>query len=92
MALGDCVECAGTVSTLARACPHCGAPAVRKREVAEIAGVRAFVAVAIYVVLVLMLMYAIPQYAMLLPLVGVAGLVVAYRRKWVRIRRPTDAD
>lgn len=40
MATTSCVDCGGTVSQRAAACPHCGAPASTRSPVAAIAGVR----------------------------------------------------
>ena len=85
--LTSCFECAGTVSTLAAACPHCGAPAQRERPPIEITPVRALGGVAIVVVGTVTLMYAFQNFAFLVGIALPVLVALALRRRGVRFGR-----
>ena len=84
MALMKCPNCEGKVSSTALACPHCGwmhAP-VHKRFF--VSGVRALLVCLAFPLVILALMYAFPEYALLLAIAAVAVATVVVKRGIIR--------
>ena len=86
MALVTCPECTGAVSSEARACPHCGwvPPRAARRP---ITGGLAVIVLVGYPLLVVALMYAMPNYAALVLGLAIVGAAVAWRQGVVQLRR-----
>lgn len=74
MALMECPDCAGALSSAAVSCPHCGYRQARLRPRQPVRGWPAIVILAAYAVGAVALMYAMPNYAVLL---GALAIVCA---------------
>lgn len=85
--LTSCFECTGTVSTLARACPHCGAPARRERGSIEVTPLRAVLGVVGIVGLTVTLMYTFQSFAFVIGITVPLLVALVLRRRSVRVRR-----
>lgn len=84
MALLECPDCTGKVSSTASACPHCGWTERAVIERRPITGVTALLVALAYPFLIVALMYAFPQWYLLVVVAGVVGAVVAVKRRMLR--------
>jgi Na+/melibiose symporter-like transporter len=99
MALTECPECVGALSSTAVSCPHCGyrSPSTEPPKSRNpLRGWRAVSVGVAYVLVAVGLMYTMPEYAVLLAAAALVCLVVELRsglvRRAVRTGSPeTDA-
>lgn len=87
MALIECPECAGALSSTAVSCPHCGYRSASTEPPKSRNPLRGWRAVAVgvaYVLAAVGLMYALPEYAVLLAAAALVCLFVELRSGLVR--------
>jgi hypothetical protein len=87
MALIECPECAGALSSTAVTCPHCGYRSPSNKPPKLRSTLRGWRAVAVgvaYVLVAVGLMYAMPEYAVLLAAAALVCLVFELRSGLVR--------
>jgi predicted amidophosphoribosyltransferase len=90
MALIECHECAGALSSTAVSCPHCGyrSPSAEPSKSRNpLRGWRAVAVGVAYVLAAVGLMYAMPEYAVLLAAAALVCLIVELRSGLVRRAR-----
>lgn len=81
MALTDCPDCGRQVSTTAAFCPHCGHRPVVRKSPGRLQTMPLPVLIVALIVAMVLLTYALPQYAVFVAAGGVVGLVVLVRRR-----------
>jgi Na+/melibiose symporter-like transporter len=94
MALIECPECAGALSSTAVTCPHCGYRSLSTNPPKSRDPLRGWRGVAVgvaYALAAVGLMYAMPQYAVLLAAAALVCLVVELRSGLVRRAVRTDS-
>lgn len=87
MALIECPECAGALTSTASACPHCGYRpplATPPRSRSPIRGWQAVAVAVAYALATLGLMYAMPSYAFILGVAALVCLIVELRSGVIR--------
>jgi hypothetical protein len=87
MALIECPECTGALSSTAVTCPHCGYRSFSTEPSISPDPVRGWRAVAVgvaYALAAVGLMYAMPEYAVLLAAAALVCLVVELRSGLIR--------
>ena len=84
MALMECPDCEGKVSSTALACPHCGWIDAPVRKQLSVRGVRALMVCLAFPLVSITMMYAFPRYALLLGIAGLAVAIVAVKRGFIR--------
>ena len=87
MALLECPDCTGQLSSSAAACPHCGYRAVAGRSTAKhepVRGWRALLILAAYAAGSVVIMYALPQYAIILAALAAICAILEIRGGFLR--------